>query len=98
MDEITRVGVDLAKRVIQVHAVDASGRVVTAKALARDKFMTGCPKLAPGCLVAIKACFGARYWARRLLNRPGFRRGSFTVGDGAMRKLVKFHEALKPST
>ena len=26
MDEITRVGVDLAKRVIQVHAVNAAGR------------------------------------------------------------------------
>lgn len=26
--EIVRVGVDLAKRVIQVHAVDATGRVV----------------------------------------------------------------------
>ena len=28
MNEITRVGVDLAKRVIQVHAVDAAGGVV----------------------------------------------------------------------
>ncbi len=27
--QIVRVGVDLAKRVIQVHAVDAAGRVVT---------------------------------------------------------------------
>ena len=33
---VTRVGVDLAKRVIQVHAVDAAGRVVVAKALQRD--------------------------------------------------------------
>ena len=32
MDKITRVGVDLAKRVIQVHAVDACERVVAAKA------------------------------------------------------------------
>ncbi len=38
MNEITRVGVDLAKRAIQVHAVDASGRVVFTKALAPDKF------------------------------------------------------------
>ena len=33
MGEITRVGVDLAKRVIQVHAVDATGRVIVAKQL-----------------------------------------------------------------
>ena len=35
---IVRVGVDLAKRVIQVHAVDAAGRVVAARALPREKF------------------------------------------------------------
>jgi hypothetical protein len=39
---ITRVGVDLAKRVIQVHAVDAAGRVVTSRALPRDKFVVWC--------------------------------------------------------
>ncbi len=29
MNEITRVGVDLAKNLIQVHAVDNAGKVVT---------------------------------------------------------------------
>ena len=37
--EAVRVGVDLAKRVIQVHGVDANGRVGAARALARDKFL-----------------------------------------------------------
>lgn len=64
--EIVRVGVDLAKRVIQVHAVDATGRVVVAKALARDKFMQWCAQLPPGCMVAMEACSGAHHWARRL--------------------------------
>ena len=45
MSEIARVGVDLAKHVIQVHAVDASGKVVAAKALARDKFVVWCAQL-----------------------------------------------------
>lgn len=63
---IVRVGVDLAKRVIQVHAVDATGRVVATKALARDKFMEWCAKLPRGCLVAMEACGGAHHWARRL--------------------------------
>lgn len=66
--EIVRVGVDLAKRVIQVHAVDAAGRVVTAKALARDKFSAWCAQLPPGCLVAMEACGGAHHWARKLLS------------------------------
>ena len=34
-----RVGVDLAKRVIQVHAVDSGERVLTSRALSRDKFL-----------------------------------------------------------
>ena len=65
---IVRVGVDLAKRVIQVHAVDASGRVITARALARDKFMAWCAQLPPGCLVAMEACSGAHHWARKLIG------------------------------
>ena len=64
--EVVRVGVDLAKRVIQVHAVDASGRVVTAKPLSREKFMPWCAQLPPGCIVAMEACGGAHHWARRL--------------------------------
>src|ERR1044071_7171847 len=66
MNEMTRVGVDLAKRVIQVHAVNALGKVVAAKALARDKFVVWCAQLPPGCLVAMEACSGAHHWARKL--------------------------------
>jgi transposase len=64
---IVRVGVDLAKRVIQVHAVDVNGRLVTARALARDKFMAWCAQLPPGCLVAMEACSGAHHWGRKLI-------------------------------
>ena len=39
MSNITRVGVDLAKNLIQVHAVDAAGKVVTNRALKREKMM-----------------------------------------------------------
>ncbi|EHR70684.1 transposase [Burkholderiales bacterium JOSHI_001] len=63
---IVRVGVDLAKRVIQVHAVDAAGRVVVARALSREKFLSWCAQLQPGCIVAMETCSGAHHWARRL--------------------------------
>jgi transposase len=63
---VVRVGVDLAKRVIQVHAVDAAGRVVKARALPREKFAAWCAQLPPGCVVAMEACGGAHHWARRL--------------------------------
>ena len=64
---IVRVGVDLAKRVIQVYAVDAQGRLVTCRALAREQFMVWCAQLPAGCLVAMEACSGAHHWARRLI-------------------------------
>jgi transposase len=64
--QIVRVGVDLAKRVMQVHAVDAMGRVVVARTLARDKFMAWGAQLPAGCVVAMEACGGAHHWARRL--------------------------------
>lgn len=67
MSEITRVGVDLAKNVIQVHAVDAAGKVVSNKALQRDKFMLWCALLPARCLVAMEACSGAHHWARKLV-------------------------------
>lgn len=66
MSKITRVGVDLAKRVLQVHAVDASGQRVTSRALSRDKFLPWCAQLAPGCMLAMEASSSAHHWARRL--------------------------------
>lgn len=67
MSEITRVGVDLAKSLIQVNAVDAAGNLVTNRQLSRDKFLSWCAQLPPGCLVAMEACGGAHHWARKLI-------------------------------
>ena len=71
MSEITRgavvrVGVDLSKRVYQVHAVDRSGRVLMAKPFAPDRFFAWCAELPAGCLVAMEACGGAHHVGRRL--------------------------------
>ena len=64
---IVRVGVDLAKRVIQVHAVDAAGAEVCRGALPRDKFVAWCARLPAGCIVAMEISSGAQHWARRLV-------------------------------
>jgi len=66
--QAVRVGVDLAKRAIQVHAVDAGGRVLTSRALARDKFIEWCVMLAAGCVVAMEASSSAHHWARKLIG------------------------------
>ena len=63
---VARVGVDLSKRVFQVHAVDRSGRVVQARAMPPDRFYAWCAGLPAGCLVAMEACGGAHHVARRL--------------------------------
>jgi len=67
MNKITRVGADLAKQVIQVHAVDAAGQRITSRALVPGKFMAWCAQLPPGCLVAMEASSSAHHWARRLI-------------------------------
>jgi len=67
MNEITRVGIDLAKRVIQVSAVNSAGLRVANRALARDKFMLWCAQLPAGCMVAMEASSSAHHWARRLV-------------------------------
>lgn len=65
-EQIVRVGVDLAKQVIHVHAVAADGRVLASRPLARERFLGWCEKLPRGCLVAMEACSGAHHWARCL--------------------------------
>ena len=68
MSEITRVGADLAKNVIQVQAVDAAGKVVTNRSLPRHKFSAWCAQLPAGCLIAMEASSSAHHWARKLLG------------------------------
>ncbi len=64
-----RVGVDLAKRVIQVHAVDDAGKVLVARSVQRERFEAWCSQLRAGCVVAMESCSGAHHWARRLRLR-----------------------------
>lgn len=63
---IARVGVDLSKRLYQVHAVDRGGRVVLARPMQVERFFAWCAELPAGCLVAMETCGGAHHVARRL--------------------------------
>ena len=66
LSSITTVGLDLAKHVFQVHCVDASGRVVVAKAIRRNTLLEFFASLPP-CLVGLEACGSAHHWARELM-------------------------------
>ncbi|MGH8051123.1 MAG: IS110 family transposase [Arenimonas sp.] len=61
--KITRLGLDLAKNVIQMHAVNTRGEVMVRKAFSRIKLMAYMQGLEP-CLVGMEACAGAHHWAR----------------------------------
>jgi transposase len=63
--KITTVGLDLAKSVFQVHAVDGRGKVALRKQLKRSEKVSFFANL-PSCLIGMEACSGAHYWARKL--------------------------------
>lgn len=65
MKEISTIGLDLAKKVFQVHGVDAAGAEVVRRSLRRGQLLGWFGKLAP-CLVGMEACSTAHYWAREL--------------------------------
>lgn len=63
---VTSVGLDLAKHVFQVHAVDAGGKVILAKALRRRDVLPFFRSLPP-CLIGMEACGSAHHWGRELM-------------------------------
>ena len=65
MEQATTIGLDLAKNVLQVHGVDASGKVVLRRKLRRAVVLEFFAALPPA-LVGMEACGGAHCWARKL--------------------------------
>jgi transposase len=63
---VTTVAVDLAKHVFQVHATDAGGKIVVAKALRRRDMLPFFAALPP-CFVGMEACGSAHHWGRALI-------------------------------
>jgi len=64
--QITTIGLDLAKNLLQVHAVDSDGQVVLRRRLARAEVVPFFANLAP-CRIGVEACGTAHYWARELI-------------------------------
>ena len=65
MNEITTIGVDLAKSVLQLHGVDAEGHIVLRRQLRRSQVLEFFQNL-PNCLIGMEACASAHFWAREL--------------------------------
>lgn len=63
--KVSTIGLDLAKNVFQVHAVDSEGQVILRRKLRRQEvlaFFAG----VEACTVAMEACATAHYWGREL--------------------------------
>lgn len=92
---VTRVGLDLAKNVFQVHAVDDRGGAVFARKIRRGAVLEFFGRLNP-CVVAMEACGSAHHWGRLLIEqghevrlippahvKPYVRRGKNDAADAA---------------
>lgn len=60
-------GVDVAKRVFQLHTVDAETGEITSRQVKRSVFLEQFANRAP-CLIGMEACGGAQHWARELVK------------------------------
>jgi len=64
VEQITTVGIDLAKNVFSLHGVDAAGKTVLRRTVRRDRLVEAVAALSP-CLIGMEACSGAHEWGRR---------------------------------
>ena len=67
---ITMIGLDIAKSVFQLHAVDATGKVQLRRKLRRGEVIAFFEQQ-PRCTVVLEACGAAHHW-------PAFWAGSGT--------------------
>ncbi|HXH85368.1 MAG TPA: hypothetical protein VNI35_00995, partial [Nitrospira sp.] len=63
--DICTVGLDIAKQVIQIHAVDRQGKPLIHTQLKRHQVLTFSAN-PPPCLIGIEGCGGAHKGTRRL--------------------------------
>src|SRR5882724_9452106 len=95
MEQITTIGLDLAKNLFQVHGVDAAGKVLVRKQLRRAEVLRFFAAMPP-CLVGMEACGTAHHWARELTRlghtvrlmppayvKPYVKRGKTDAADAA---------------
>src|SRR4051794_37691077 len=65
MNQVSTVGLDLAKYIFQLHGADSAGAVVFRKKLRRGQLLAFLATLPP-CTVAMEACGSAHYWGREI--------------------------------
>jgi transposase len=68
--KLSRVGIDLAKNVYQLHGVDRSGKTVWKRRLKRHQWLSVLlENTEPDCEIGMEACAGAHHWGREFQSR-----------------------------
>ena len=68
--KLSRVGIDLAKNVYQLHGVDRTGKTMLKRRLKRHQwFKILLDKAEPDCVIGMEACASAHHWGRQLQSR-----------------------------
>ena len=68
--KLSRVGVDLAKNVYQLHGVDRFGKSTWKRRLKRHQWLKVLlDKTEPSCVIGMEACASAHHWGRELQSR-----------------------------
>ena len=65
MNKITRIGLDIAKNIFVLHAVNEHGKSVKRQTLDRSKVLSFFANIEP-CIVGIESCASSQHWAREI--------------------------------
>lgn len=63
--QVTRIGMDIAKQIFELHGVDRRGKLVLRRTVRRERVLEFFAQCQP-CAVGMEACGGAHYWQREL--------------------------------
>jgi transposase len=65
MNKITRIGLDIAKNIFVLNAVNEHGKLVKRQTLNRSKVLAFFAQTEP-CIVGIESCASSQHWAREI--------------------------------
>lgn len=68
MDQVSMIGLDIAKTVFEVHGRNAAGEMVLQRSLKRGQVEKTFAKMAP-TVIGLEACGSAHHWARLLSSQ-----------------------------
>jgi transposase len=63
--QVTRIGMDIAKQIFELHGVDGRDQPVLRRTLRRERLLEFLAQLKP-CAIGMEACGGAHYWHREI--------------------------------